>query len=33
MSVPRKEADLPKRQEPGGYSEPDYPFKLVEERY
>jgi polyphosphate kinase len=31
--LPRKKVELPKRQKAGGYSEPDYPFKLVEERY
>jgi len=31
--LPRKKVELPKRQKPGGYREPDYPFRLVEERY
>ena len=31
--LPRKKVELPKRQKAGGYREPDYPFKLVEERY
>lgn len=33
MQVPRKKVDLPKRLKPAGSSQPDYPFKLVEERY
>ena len=32
-SAPRKAVKLPKRQKSGGYQEPDYPFKLIEERY
>jgi len=24
---------LPKRQKPGGYRDPNYPFKYVEERF
>ena len=31
--LPRKKVELPKRQKPGGYREPDYPFRLVEDRY
>jgi polyphosphate kinase len=31
--LPHKKVELPKRQKAGGYREPDYPFKLVEERY
>jgi polyphosphate kinase 2 (PPK2 family) len=31
--APRERVRLPKRQKPGGYREPDYPFKFVEERY
>jgi polyphosphate kinase len=31
--LPREKVELPKRQKPGGYREPDYPFKRVEERY
>jgi len=31
--LPREKMALPTRQKPGGYSEPDYPFKFVEERY
>jgi polyphosphate kinase len=31
--VPRKPFKLPKRQKPHGYSEPKYPYKVVEERY
>jgi polyphosphate kinase 2 len=30
---PREKVELPKRQKAGGYREPNYPFKLVEERY
>jgi polyphosphate kinase len=29
--LPREKAELPKRQKPGDYREPDYPFKLVPE--
>ena len=32
-NTPREKVKLPKRQKPGGYREPDYPYKLVEERY
>jgi polyphosphate kinase len=31
--VPRKKIQLPKRQERASYREPDYPFKLVPEKY
>jgi polyphosphate kinase len=31
--VPREKIELPKRQKPGDYQEPDYPFKYVPERY
>jgi polyphosphate kinase 2 len=31
--VPRPEIKLPKRQKPGGYKEPDYPYKMVSEKY
>ena len=30
---PREKVELPKRQKPGGYREPDYPYKLVTEKY
>src|SRR5947209_150315 len=30
---PRENIKLPKRQKPGKYREPDYPFKYVEERF
>jgi polyphosphate kinase 2 len=30
--VPRDKVKLPKRQEPKGYTEPDYPYKFVPER-
>jgi len=29
----RKKIELPKRQKPHGYEEPDYPFKFVPEKY
>jgi polyphosphate kinase 2 len=32
-SAPREKVKLPKRQKPGGYREPRYPFKVVKERY
>jgi polyphosphate kinase 2 len=31
--APREKVKLPKRQKPGGYREPDYPYKFVAERY
>jgi polyphosphate kinase len=31
--VPREKIKLPKRQKPGNYEEPDYPFKYVEEKF
>jgi len=31
--APREKVKLPKRQKPGGYREPNYPFKFVKERY
>jgi polyphosphate kinase len=31
--APREKVKLPKRQKPGGYREPDYPFKFIKERY
>ena len=31
--VPREKVELPKRQKPHDYREPDYPFKLIAERY
>ena len=31
--APREKVKLPERQKPGGYKEPDYPYKYVEERY
>jgi polyphosphate kinase 2 len=31
--APREKIKLPKRQQPGKYKEPDYPFKFVEEKY
>jgi polyphosphate kinase 2 len=33
QSVSRKAVKLPKRAKPDGYSEPDYPYKFVRERY
>jgi polyphosphate kinase 2 len=32
-SAPRDKVKLPKRQKPGDYREPDYPFKFIPERY
>jgi len=32
-SAPREKVKLPKRQKPGGYRDPKYPFKLVKERF
>ena len=31
--APREKVKLPKRQKPGGYREPDYPFKFIKERF
>jgi len=31
--VPREKIKLPKRQKPGKYEEPNYPFKYVEEKF
>jgi polyphosphate kinase 2 len=31
--APREKVKLPKRQKPGKYREPDYPYKVVPERY
>src|SRR5215813_7464789 len=31
--VPRPKIKLPKRQKPGGYKEPDYPYKMVPETF
>jgi polyphosphate kinase 2 (PPK2 family) len=31
--VPRDEIELPKRQKPHGYREPDYPYKFVREKF
>ena len=31
--VPREKIKLPKRQKPGKYKEPDYPFKFVKEKF
>jgi polyphosphate kinase 2 len=31
--APREKAKLPKRQKPGDYREPDYPFKFIPEKY
>jgi len=32
-SAPREKVKLPKRQKPGDYVDPKYPFKLIEEKY
>ncbi len=31
--MPRKKVSLPRRQKPGSYVEPDYPFKYIAERF
>lgn len=31
--VPREAVKLPKRQKPGGYREPDYPMRLITEKF
>jgi polyphosphate kinase 2, PA0141 family len=31
--APRQKVKLPERQKPGGYREPDYPYKFIPERY
>ena len=31
--VPRKKIELPKRQERGGYREPEYPYKFIPEKF
>ena len=31
--LPREKVELPKRQKPGDYREPDYPFKIIPEVY
>ncbi len=31
QELPREKVELPKRQKPGGYREPDYPFKFIPE--
>ena len=31
--VPREKVKLPDRQKPGGYREPDYPFKYIPEKF
>jgi polyphosphate kinase 2 len=31
--VPREKVVLPKRQKPGKYRDPDYPFKIIPEKY
>jgi polyphosphate kinase 2 len=32
-STPREKIKLPKRQKPGDYQEPDYPYKYIEEKF
>jgi polyphosphate kinase len=32
-NLPQEKVKLPKRQKPGGYRDPDYPFKYIEERF
>ena len=31
--APREKVKLPERQKPGGYKEPDYPYRFIEEQY
>jgi polyphosphate kinase len=31
--APREKVKLPERQKPGGYKEPDYPYRFIDERY
>jgi hypothetical protein len=31
--IHRKKISLPQRQKPGGYREPDYPYRYVPETY
>jgi hypothetical protein len=31
--LPRSSVELPKRQRPGGYREPDHPFRYIPSRY
>jgi hypothetical protein len=31
--MPRPKVQLPKRQKQGGYEEPNYPYKMVPEKY
>jgi polyphosphate kinase 2 len=31
--LPREKVKLPERQKPGGYREPDYPIKFIDERF
>lgn len=33
QALPREKIELPKRQKPGDYVEPEYPFKMVSEVY
>jgi hypothetical protein len=32
-NAPREKVKLPKRQKAGDYKEPDYPYKVVDEKY
>jgi polyphosphate kinase len=32
-AMPRKKVTLPNRQKPGGYEEPEYPFKYIADRF
>jgi hypothetical protein len=32
-SLPREKIKLPKRQKPGKYEEPNYPYRYVEEKF
>jgi polyphosphate kinase 2 len=33
QDAPREKVKLPERQQPDGYTEPDYPYKFIPERY
>ena len=33
QTVPREKIELPKRQKPSGYTEPDYPYRFVPEKF
>ena len=31
--VPREKVKLPKRQKPGGYKDPDYPYRHIPQKF